>query len=387
MSKGRYGRFALTEAWVQANMRWQTITAYCATERYTISSVAEILKENGYDIDPYQTGLYPGVVHVQTPIYPPDSSVTSEEKVEGHGDVFVFPSGTVVAWNVPERAALRLVNSVLLAAAENTHPELMETEDLDYIEDFTRESSSIVGETLILGTKVEARASEAPNYPVHRHSNDSLSPPMSEEVSAQHPQADTILAKIAYSSGLARSAKLAVLENLLEAYQESTREIPTLLSRKAGWRFGGSYGRFNRAFILKKTGELLNIRASLILYFELTDELPDIFWDSRVELGLEDYYDAVGRAFNVSGRIKVLNDKMDYAQEIAGVLRERLNERHGTRLEWLIIVLIAIEVVFGIKHQWEEYHARNDANSTEALLRRYLQAAEAERTSKSNSRP
>ena len=84
------------------------------------------------------------------------------------------------------------------------------------------------------------------------------------------------------------------------------------------------------------------------MYSELTDSLPDLFWDSKHELNLENYYDQVGRALDVGIRIKVLNEKMDYAQEIARVLRETLSERHGTFLEWTIIVLIAIEVGFEV---------------------------------------
>jgi len=45
---------------------------------------------------------------------------------------------------------------------------------------------------------------------------------------------------------------------------------------------------------------------------------------------------------------------MDYAQEIATVLRERLSEKHGLFLEWTIIVLIAIEVGFEILRLWRE---------------------------------
>ena len=55
------------------------------------------------------------------------------------------------------------------------------------------------------------------------------------------------------------------------------------------------------------------------------------------------------------GADQVLNEKMDYAQEIASVLRETLSERHSLRLEWGIIVLIAIEVVFEFKQRWKEH--------------------------------
>lgn len=243
------------------------------------------------------------------------------------GDVFVFPSGTVVAWSLPEGFTSFLATRTLLPAAEGAHIEHLETEDLEYIEDPQRENSSIKGDTIILGTKTG--------------SDDSESKPVGQQ------SVDTVLTKVAFSSGLARSTKLAVLETLLANYFESTRTIPTLLSQ-------GSRLPFTRDFILRKTGQLLSVRAQLNLYSELTDSLPDLFWDSRHELGLEGYYEQVGRALDVGIRIKLLNEKMDYAQEIASVLRERLSETHGLRLEWIIILLIAVEVGFEVLRLWKE---------------------------------
>ena len=129
---------------------------------------------------------------------------------------------------------------------------------------------------------------------------------------------------------------------------------------------------FTRSFILRKTGELLSIRAQLNLYSELTDSLPDIFWDSRHELGLGEYYDQVGRALDVGVRIKVLNEKIGFAQEIASVLRESLSEKHGLRLEWAIIALIAVEVVLECYRHWKDGQERHDPDGTEGLLRWYL---------------
>ena len=62
----------------------------------------------------------------------------------------------------------------------------------------------------------------------------------------------------------------------------------------------------------------------------------------------------IGRALDVGIRIKLLNEKMDYAGEIAEVLRERLSEKHGLFLEWMIIVLIAVEVGFEVLRLWKE---------------------------------
>ena len=283
-------------------------------------TVAEILKNHGYTVDPYNTGLFPQVVHIEIPI---DSSTLASSN---NGDLFVFPSGTLVAWDVAE-STLSLLSTSLLPAAQNYYAkfENLEKEDLEYMIDPKKDSSSIRGDTIILGTK--------------RLAFDGVT---GDEMK-QSSNVDTIFAKIAFSSGLANSTKLAILETLLDDYFESTRSIPADLSR-------GRRVRFTRSEILQKTGQLLSVRAQLNLYSELTDSLPDLFWDSKHELGLEGYYDQVGRALDINIRIKTLNQKMDYAQEIASVLHEQLKEQHGLRLEWIIIMLIAIEVAFGTYH-------------------------------------
>ncbi|KAF4549839.1 Hypothetical protein D9617_20g028950 [Elsinoe fawcettii] len=307
------------------------VTASCAAEQYDLPTAQHRLKQEGYDIDPLDTGLYPQVIHVQTPIYPTRDPDTGLEKNIGPGDVFVFPSGSVVSWNVPEKVQKRLVRTVLYPAAVNPHLENLELEDMEYLEDPSRTSSQVVGDAIVLGSQAN------PDYEAGLNEQDSS------------PETDLILAKVAFSSGLARSTKLAVLENLLSSYFETTKDIPTILSR-------GSKLRFTRSFILRKTGELLSIRAQLNLYSELTDTMPDLFWDSPSQLGLSDYYDQVGRALDVNARIRTLNEKMDYASEIASVLRERLSEKHSTGLEWLIIFLISVEVGFELLRLWREEH-------------------------------
>lgn len=317
----------------------KTVTAICAAEEYDITHVARILEGFGHELDPCKTELYPQVVHVALPV---QTNPTDEDKATyGTGDLFVFPSGTVVAWAIPDNVVSAMVSKTLLPTAK--HPlAKVEEEDMEYFEDPKRENSSIKGDRIILGTKTE------PSRPKEdAHTEASL--PLESE--AQSRKLDTVLAKIAFSSGLARSTKLAVLESLLSDYQESTRSIPTQLSR-------GGRMPFTRSFISQKTGQLLSIRAQLNLYSELTDSLPDLFWDSRHELGLEGYYDQVGKALDINIRIKILNQKMDYSQEIASVLRQHLSEAHGVRLEWIIIALIAVEVFFALQREVKEYRER-----------------------------
>jgi uncharacterized Rmd1/YagE family protein len=351
-----------------SNCFFKTVTAYCAAEQYNMHEASRLLREDGFDLDPFNTGLYPQVIHVQTTA-PPLSTPKTNGSLQSlePGDIFIL-SGTVVAWNVPERTMLRIVERVLAPATLNSHSGYVEIEkeDLEYIEDSSKDRSDIVGDTIIIGTKPATIGEDDEPSGSRRGSPDVAKTKSAQgDPHAGTSEADRILAKIAFSSGLARSTKLAVLERLTDAYVESTRSIPLIMSkgtplpfsrppvlRRASEVLGfGSRLPFSRPFILRKTGELLSIRAQLNLYSELTDSLPDLFWDSRHELWLENYYDMVGRALDVGVRIKVLNEKMDYAQEIASVLRETLSERHNLRLEWGIIVLIFIEVLFEIERR------------------------------------
>ncbi|KAF5986205.1 RMD1-like protein [Fusarium coicis] len=274
------------------------VSATCVAESFRMPVVLEILSSHGFDIDPDGTGF--------------DANEVVHARGVNGGDIFVFPSGTIVTWSLPPDVVTRQI----MRAAEEAHSiESREFEDLEFTTDTNREASVLKGDVIVLGTRKEHKEAD---------------------------KLDTTLAKVAFSSGLARSTKLAVLETALTSYFESTRNIPALLSQGAGIPLG-------RKFILQKTGELLSLRARLNHYSELTDSLPDIFWDTSSDLGLEGYYEQVGRALDVNVRIRALNQKMDYAAEIASVLREMSSEQHGTRLEWIIIVLIAVEVIFELR--------------------------------------
>ncbi|KAG9233264.1 hypothetical protein BJ875DRAFT_50920 [Amylocarpus encephaloides] len=288
------------------------VTAVSVADQFDMVEVVRILRSHGFPIDPDGTGF--------------DSDEIIHTRGVNNGDIFVFPSGSLVAWSLPEDVVSDLATKTLLPAAKIPHMARIEIENLEYTEDRTKDSSNIKGDIINLGTKVDSQAGE-------------------------NSRVDTTFAKIAFSSGLARSTKLAVLETMLEKYFDSTRTIPTLLSR-------GMKLPFSRSFMLEKTGELLELRAQLNHYSELTDSLPDLFWDSRHELGLEGYYDQVGRALDVGVRIKTLNEKMDYAQEIATILRQTMSEKHSIHLEWIIIILIAVEVGFELRRLWKERQER-----------------------------
>jgi len=328
----------------------QVCTAYCTAEKYHIHRAAVLLREAGHTIDPCNTGLADQAIHLRL-----DQAV-GEEGVKG--DIFIFPSGNIVAWSVHSSTVEKLAK-LIVGAAEQPVTRDVETEDLEYTDDARVRKSRVAGDVIVLGTA-----------PSGNHEDSAMQE--NEAGSVEDDELNLTLAKIAFSSGLARSTKLAVLESLLDRYLQTTSTIPTQLSGSGGWQWKRG---FTRSFVLRKTGELLQFRAQLNLYSELTDSLPDIFWDSRHELGLEGYYDAVGRALDVHVRIRQLNAKLDYASGIVEVLREQLSEKHSLGLEWMIIALIAVEVGFELVRIYAD---REKEGSEAAAYRRWKEAGERE---------
>ena len=149
-----------------------------------MAAVIRILRSHGFPIDPYGTGfLDEQVVHTRG---------------QNSGDIFVFPSGTLVSWGLPEDVATELATVVLLPAATNPNVKDMEIEDLEFREDPNREQSNIHGDVITIGTK--------PSY---------------SGENSQGSETDTALAKIAFSSGLARSTKLApALQSVILAAED-----------------------------------------------------------------------------------------------------------------------------------------------------------------------
>jgi uncharacterized Rmd1/YagE family protein len=200
-----------------------------------------------------------------------------------------------------EEDNLRLLDHLKPAQIEPYHD--IEEEELDYIQD-EQLRTGVMGDIVLLG-----------------------------------PDEDLIYAKLAFSNGIARSTKLAVLEEQLDNYLDSTREIPRILVR-------GKKLPWGRAKTMQKVGELLAFRGELNLHSELV-ETPDLYW-ARPQL--EEYYNRISKRLDVVLRITLLNQKLDYANELAAFLRSHLSEKHSLALEWGIIGLIAIEVVFGVIH-------------------------------------
>lgn len=141
--RSRENKLNIWEAASETAATQNGIIAICVAEEFDMDSVVRILRSQGYPIDPHGTGfLDEQVVHTRS---------------FDHGDIFIFPSGTVVSWSLPSDIVVELASETLLPAAINPHDGQLEMEDLEYKEDPTRETSSIKGDVVTLGTKKESQ--------------------------------------------------------------------------------------------------------------------------------------------------------------------------------------------------------------------------------------
>lgn len=308
----------------------KSICAICVADAFDMKAVVRRLQEQHYLIDP--DGLdfdEEEVIHART-------------RGNSNGDFFIFESGSVVSWSLPPSHGVELATSLLLPTARNPHNRTLDLDDMTERLEFDVDPSSTTNtmrwDTVVLGT----RGDDAP--PLSSSSSGGTIGNISSN------NTETLgLAKIAYSSGLARSTKVAVLEAQLNSFLERTEYLPRMLE--------SGRLRVSKKQILRQTGELLRLRSQLNFFSELTDSLPDKLWDLNAELKLDSLYDQVAAALDVRSRIKILNQRMDYADHMLDKIKDNLDQTHGSRLEWIIIWLILFEVVFHLVDWRREYRA------------------------------
>ncbi|XP_066536488.1 required for meiotic nuclear division protein 1 homolog [Hoplias malabaricus] len=144
-----------------------------------------------------------------------------------------------------------------------------------------------------------------------------------------------LLEKFAFSNALSLSVKLAIWEVSLDNFVESIQSIPETLK-------SGKTVKLSRAEVLQKIGELFALRHCINLSSDLLIT-PDFYWDRE---DLEQLYDKTCQFLSINRRVKVVNEKLQHCTELADLMRNHLSEKHSLRLEWMIVILITIEVLF-----------------------------------------
>jgi uncharacterized Rmd1/YagE family protein len=148
------------------------------------------------------------------------------------------------------------------------------------------------------------------------------------------------LSLLAVSHAMAQSSKLAVFEDYALQAIEETSAIPRGLVKDGRIRL-------SRREISCMRGRLFLVESDINLHYGLLDT-PEFFWEYPA---LEGLYGMTARYLDVQSRTKVLNRKLGIIQELFAMLADEQKHKHSSLLEWIIIWLIAIEIVIFLGYE------------------------------------
>ena len=144
---------------------------------------------------------------------------------------------------------------------------------------------------------------------------------------------DNMMERAAVSYGLSQSVKLSFFEFTAQTVTGEIEKYPQQLA---------AHGKIflSRKEIARKMGKIFLVRSSINLHTDLLDT-PEFFWDYPE---YESFYKMATKDLDVSQRTEVLNKRLDMIQELYSMLTAELQHGHSSLLEWIIIILISVEI-------------------------------------------
>ncbi|NWH82536.1 RMND1 protein, partial [Piaya cayana] len=267
-------------------------TAFATADEYHLGNLCHDLTSHGY---------------VEITSLPRDAAnvlvigTEKSAKDDDSGMVFFFREGAVVFWNVEEKSMKNIMRVLEQHEIQPYEVALVhwENEEMNYR--IGEGQSKLHKGEIVLNSELD-----------------------SDEV---------VLQKFAFSNALCLSVKLAIWESLLDNFVESIQSIPEILK-------SGRKVKLSHADVMQKIGELFALRHRINLSSDLLIT-PDFYWDREK---LEELYDKTCQFLSINRRVKVMNEKLQHCMELTDLMRNHLNEKHALRLEWMIVILITIEV-------------------------------------------
>ncbi|KAI2642812.1 DUF155-domain-containing protein [Xylaria nigripes] len=142
------------------------------------------------------------------------------------------------------------------------------------------------------------------------------------------------MTKLAISHALAQSVKTSLFEESISSTIDACKDIPTQIA------LAGKIS-LSQTQINMQIGELFILRINIHLNGSVLDT-PEFFW---VEPHLEPLYQAVRSYLEMDQRVRLLTERLDVIADLLAVLKDQLSHGHGEMLEWIVIVLIAAEIL------------------------------------------
>ena len=143
--------------------------------------------------------------------------------------------------------------------------------------------------------------------------------------------------KMALSYAMAQSSKLFVFESRVLDSVEMTRYLPRELAKNG--RIDSSKKALNQ-----QIGALFVEQTEVNLFSSILDS-PGFLWDDDEHLPAYQYTRAY---LEVDDRVALLNSRLAVIRDLLDVLTGQVADSNSTRLEWIVIWLISVEIIMGI---------------------------------------
>ncbi|RNA37489.1 required for meiotic nuclear division protein -like [Brachionus plicatilis] len=245
--------------------------------------------------------------------------------------IFFFEDGSVVFWNLSNEEQ-RFILGLIEKHEENTYDyeiveeesEVMNYSQLKYLfkEDFKQDEFNPVISNLVKfkGSYLDDKTTRLIDNQIY----------FSES-------GDQLLEKYAFSDAMALSVKLGIWEKNLEKFSEKIEYISDDMRR-------GKKLKLKLEKILKYLGELFTMRHVVSLHSNFLDT-PDFYWDREK---LETLYSQLYSHLSIAKRTRLYNERLNHCISLMEILKQHLTDKNSTRLEWIIIGLIALEVLIAL---------------------------------------
>lgn len=209
------------------------------------------------------------------------------------GNVFVFSYGVVVFWN----AAVADRKTLLERLEKFTHEPLENLLEDEFTYELNAQQTSLKNDHICI-------------------------------------KSDDVMTQIAISHGIAQSTKLNQFEARVQRTITATEYIPERIAST------GKSGLWRKE-LAKMRGFLYLTKSEVMLHYDLLD-VPEFFWEHPE---FQSIYTMVSEYLETRPRIEVLNKKLETIQDLLQMIADEQNHAHSHLLEWIIIWLIAIDIV------------------------------------------
>jgi uncharacterized Rmd1/YagE family protein len=134
---------------------------------------------------------------------------------------------------------------------------------------------------------------------------------------------------------ISQSVALELYEQKLFDYYERSRHLVDT---------SDTYSIFKRTRLARFAKQLVLIRHDMLIDLLLLDK-PNILWDNE---DAERLYNSLAYSLDLKDRFEIVEYKLNSIKDDIVMVMDLTNHNHSSFLEWIIIVLIAVEIGMGV---------------------------------------